>query len=218
LLIVGDDEPTDDGGTDTDGDGVDVPSQRVPLVRRDRTDTSWTTDGSVPTISIGDMEIPLFGPFWSGSWALFNLIMTIIGIAFAVMTGLRMYSKWKRHEDEFDPESIDYDSLEDEERKRKEENRKKRRLIYLLASVGTAVVAAIVFIITQDMRLPMVFVDIWTLLHIVLLVVGIAASVLAARRLRNDDDEEPDDLVDILGIMDKDGRFIKDGADNVALT
>ena len=145
---------------------------------------------------IGDTEIPLFAPLGAGAWALFNLILSVIGVVFAALAGVRTYLRKRRLEDDelkyMDDEYIYTDDEREahEEALEEEERRRKRRQIWLIVSIVAAVIAVILFIITQDMRMPMVFVDLWTPVHVVLLVIGIIACLLAIRRIRRDDDEE----------------------------
>jgi preprotein translocase subunit SecG len=64
-----------------------------------------------------------------------------------------------------------------------EEPKKYRfRKLMLIVSWVLAAIAIILFIITQDMRSPMSFIDIWTLAHVGLLLLEIIAVVFVIRR------------------------------------
>lgn len=76
------------------------------------------------------------------------------------MYALLKYVTRKRKEEKEEDREVVLDTDEQEEKK-------KRRRWYIL-SVVSAVVSVIVFILTEDMRLPMVWVDRWTFLMIVL--------------------------------------------------
>jgi len=58
-----------------------------------------------------------------------------------------------------------------------------------------AIISIILFILTQDMRLPMVLVDWMTVIHAVLLVGGLVCYVIAFTGI-NDEEGEDDDQFD----------------------
>lgn len=91
------------------------------------------------------------------SWALINLIATILTIILSLIL-LIMYFINKRKEDD--------------------EIQIKNKPIKRMISVVVAILTAIVFLITEDMSLPMVLIDQWTLLMIILLVIQIIITIL----------------------------------------
>ena len=95
------------------------------------------------------------------SWALINLIATILTIVLALIL-LIMYFINKRKEND--------------------EIRIKNKTIRRIISVVVAILTAIVFLITEDMSLPMVLIDQWTLLMIILLVIQIIITILCKHK------------------------------------
>jgi len=68
----------------------------------------------------------------------------------------------------------------------------KKRLVWRIAIGVLAVIAIILFILTEDIRLPMVFVDRWTIFHVIIMLVQIVATILAVRKkdITEEDTEE----------------------------
>ena len=95
------------------------------------------------------------------SWALINLIATILTIILSLIL-LIMYFINKRKEDD--------------------EIQIKNKPIKRMISIIVAIVTAIIFLITEDMSLPMVLIDQWTLLMIVLLVIQIIITILCKHK------------------------------------
>ncbi len=62
-------------------------------------------------------------------------------------------------------------------------------LPWRLLAIVTAIVSLIVFILTEDMRLPMVLIDAWTMLMVVLSIVQIV-FLIVARVTSSQTDEE----------------------------
>ena len=123
--------------------------------------------------SIPDAATPLAGGI--GAWALVNLICTILAGLGAIIAAFRR----KEEEDE------DADRAEDEE-----DNRGKKMFAAKTAGILTAIAAVIVFILTEDMTLPMIMIDKWTLLMVIMLAVQIIAAVMNKKAAKVEEDEE----------------------------
>lgn len=123
--------------------------------------------------SIPDAATPLAGGI--GAWALVNLICTILTGLGAIIAAFRR----KEEEDE------DADRAEDEE-----DNRGKKMFAAKTAGILTAIAAVIVFILTEDMTLPMIMIDKWTLLMVIMLAVQIIAAVMNKKAAEVEEDEE----------------------------
>ncbi|MCL2149474.1 MAG: PLDc N-terminal domain-containing protein [Dehalococcoidia bacterium] len=72
----------------------------------------------------------------------------------------------------------------DEDRYGTEE--KKTRLIWLVIAVVLAIIGFIVFFFTEDVSLPIRFVDIWTIANAVIFIAGIISVILAFKREEKD--------------------------------
>ena len=121
---------------------------------------------------IEDEEVPLAGPL--GAWALWNLILSIAGAALAIMLGIRVLIKRKQRKEEGQSEEND-------------EEQKRSRLPLMLAVPLLAIVAFIIFFLTQDMSQPMIMIDWWTLAHAGLFLGGILSYIFAYKREKHDD-------------------------------
>ena len=159
---------------------VEIPDEDVPL-----------DPGPAPedeAIVIPDEDVPLYrGP--GGSWALWNLILSIAGAILALMMGIRVLLKKRRDDkdEEDDAKATAAKARDDDE----EEEKKKGRLLLILAIPLLAIVAFIIFILTQDMRLPMEMVDWWTFAHAIIFLGGLLSYLFAYKK--EEDDEEDDD-------------------------
>ena len=120
-----------------------------------------------------------------GAWALWNLILSIAGAVLALMMGIRVLMKKRQNRDDEANQEYAGDYRSEEEQKEK-----RGRLILIFAIPILAIIAIIIFILTQDMRLPMIMVDWWTLAHLLLFVAGVLCYIFAYKRERDEDDDE----------------------------
>jgi uncharacterized repeat protein (TIGR02543 family) len=95
--------------------------------------------------------VPLYAPKDFGAWALLDLVLAALGV---VLLAITLFNHGQRRKQEGRLEELGYQVGED---------RANRRLPLLLASAVMAIVGVIVFVLTQDMSLPMVLVDKWTI-------------------------------------------------------
>ena len=96
-----------------------------------------------------------------GSWALINLIATLLVFLIAIILLVVAFVN-KRKEDE--------------------ELQIKNKMIGRIISIIVAVITGFIFLITEDMSLPMVLVDKWTLLMIILLIVQLIIMILCKHK------------------------------------
>ncbi|MDR0309649.1 MAG: hypothetical protein LBH88_02685, partial [Candidatus Methanoplasma sp.] len=102
-----------------------------------------------------------------GGWALLNLIFALIGIIIAVAAVICRARKDDGGDDgTSEQKSVYYP----------------RSFAWLAVSVAVAVAGIVFFLITEDMREPMVFVDKWTIINAILFIIAVVAAVLAFRR------------------------------------
>lgn len=149
------------------------------------TTTSTTSGSSQPvggrqgggnTINIGGASIPLIGG--NAHWALVNLILTVVGMLVALITLIAFFVRKKE------------DTEEDENGEEVVVQEYKKHGGLKVLSALVAIVSVIVFIITENMRLPMAFVDKWTILMAILFVGQLLVTIIGRRRKKEDDDEE----------------------------
>lgn len=117
--------------------------------------------------------------------ALINLILTIVTTLLSILLLIGYIGKKKKAlEDE------DGNVVLDENGKEVMEYEKNKKGLWRLISIIPALIAIIVFIFTEDMTLPMIFVDKWTILHVVIALVQVVVMVLCKKRKDENDEDE----------------------------
>ena len=130
-----------------------------------------------PTPELEDIEdpgTPTTG--YTSAWALVNLICAILTVIFSVVLLIGLAGKKTKTE-----EAENGDEVEKEIKKKK---------FWRFFSIVPALAAVIVFLLTEDMRLPMVFVDRWTLLMVIIGLVQALVMVFAKKTKKDPDEEE----------------------------
>lgn len=145
-----------------------------------------------PEEVIDDGTTPLAGK--ENSWALVNLILTVVGMIVAVVLFVGIFINKKKTE-----KTKFYKDNNDVVYSQEEQNRKSKSMIWRILAIVTAVVSLIVFIITEDMSLPMAMTDKWTLLMVILLAFeGLFTAIMyITRNNKKDDDIEKQDALPI---------------------
>ncbi len=93
-------------------------------------------------------------------WALINLIAAIGSVLFGL---LLLLSKNKKDNDNEDEDATD------------EEGTQKRNKVWKVVSLVDAIIAVVVFVLTENMKQPMVLVDKWTMLMILFTLISIVS-------------------------------------------
>ena len=144
-----------------------IKNNAVPTTFKNDTTPIINTDNAIPTTNtdnttstiIEDKGSPKASP--KGAWALINLIATI----FAILIGL--LDLFRKNE--------------------KEEKRHGR--FWKAVGIILAVVMVIIFILTENIFLPMILVDKWTLLMIILLIIAIINIFIVKKKCEENEDE-----------------------------
>lgn len=152
----------------------EIEDEETPLASNE---TPEEPEAPAQNIEIEDEETPLAAP---GAWALLNLILSILTVAVSVILLAGYFFGKKKGKEEEDKIQEYQDDEEQEELKRK-------GLVRIL-SILPAVVSVIFFILTEDMRNPMIFADRWTLWMLVFAVAN-GALLLLSKKTRKDDDD-----------------------------
>ena len=148
-----------------------------PEINQDPPGTDPTGPGTLgDPIEIRDPDVPLAN---MRAWALLNLILGIITVITGALMSISLIKKPKEDEDEKEQVRSNEDTEEEDKK------RKKSKLLGIIP----AVVAVITFLLTEDMRNPMVFVDKWT----ILMAIYAVAELLLAYFTRNKKDEEKEE-------------------------
>ncbi len=132
--------------------------------------------------TVGEGGIPLFG-FDKICWALLNLIMMIGSIILSVIMVFRLMGKSKKSKETNSDESYEYQKSQ----------RKHNDVMGIIAAL-TGVLSLIAFLLTENIRLPLVFIDEWTLLMAVLLGVQLFAIHFFNKKKR-EQTTEPNELM-----------------------
>ncbi len=155
----------DDGGDD-DLPPVDEETEEVEEI-----DEEETPEVGGDEEEIVEEETPEVGG--KRAWALINLIATVLGAVLAIVLLASKHQK-----------------TEEDEENAEEETEYTRRRKWKVISTITAIVSVIVFVLTENMRLPMVLVDKWTLLMVVFFIINAACLYMGRRFHEEDKDDE----------------------------
>ena len=118
-------------------------------------DTSRSTD----EIEISTMDLPLSNV--SGNWALVNLITVIINFILALI----LFITWlHNHNNEDDSVKI--------------KHRTPLRILSLLVALGSI----ILFMLTENVKLPMVYIDNWTIVMVIIMIVQIVLMIFSKHK------------------------------------
>jgi Mg2+/citrate symporter len=114
-------------------------------------------------------------------WAFVNLVVNVVGLILAIVVVVCMLLRRKRKEQKCkqqrcvkDQTMEMYDEVETQQ--------KQRRTLWLFVAVVMGIAGIIVFLLTEDMRNPMVMVDKWTIVNVILFIVEIIAVALIFKR------------------------------------
>ncbi len=113
------------------------------------------------------------------SWALVNLICVII----TILTALAMLISFifKKNEE---------NENEEEKAENEEEQQEYRRNKAKVLGIIPAVASVIIFILTEDMRNPMVLTDRYTILMIVIVILNLILAILSGNKKEREEEEE----------------------------
>ena len=129
-------------------------------------------------------ETPL-APMAGGAWALVNLILMLLTVLASLLLligylGKKKYAK----EDEYG------NALHDANGNEIIDYTRNKKGFWRVASLIPAVAAVIAFVLTENMRLPMIMVDRWTLLMVIIAVVQLIVAVLCKKKKEYEEDED----------------------------
>ena len=133
-------------------------------------------------------------------WAPVNLMLAIAGALLAAITSIRTLLRKRSEDDDEDADDCVVDEAKSEtesEAKNETENEAepakkqlaKYRPIWILTSLITGIAGIIVFILTEDTKLPIVFVDKWTIVNAIILIAGIMSCIYVKKSTESEDAE-----------------------------
>ena len=154
---------------------VVVPPEQTPQVEPAPVPEPVPAPTPEPPVTIEPTTPPLAN---IAAWALLNLILTIVTVIIMLLLLITYFVKKKDdREDEYD-----YDQ--------ESEQKVRKHLVFRLLTIATTVVAIILFIMTEDMSLPMGLYDNWTIWHVVITAVTVLLAILSRKKYEKNDYKE----------------------------
>lgn len=138
-----------------------------------------------PVADIADGNVPAGSLGVQGAWSLLSLMMAVAGVVISIPLAITLFRRKKR--DEAVDENGRAIPAEGEEQP---EEKRRSRLLKVLAIVA-GLLAAILFLILDNLSLPMVFINQWTLWVAIPFIAQLALTVIQffAKRKVDDDNE-----------------------------
>ncbi len=133
------------------------------------------------TLDIGDTEVPLAD--FGGSWSLVDLLLTVVTglMSISLLIGYFVNKKAK----EEDEENAHAQRSEDEDN-----TRLKRKGGFRLFSIIPMIGAIVLFILTQDLTLPMTLFDNWTIFFAIVTLIQVLTMILSRKKRVEDEEDE----------------------------
>lgn len=155
-----------------------APAQEQPQVQEKETDTIAKAE------TINDIRIPLAKT--EETWAVVNLICTVVTIVVSlILVILGWYNRWRRRNIELDEKYYnDYQFW------------LRNKIIFRIVNILIAIISIVVFILTENIFLKLVFIDRFTPLMVVLAILAIGVAFFSKYVIKEyypyDDDEDED--------------------------
>jgi uncharacterized repeat protein (TIGR02543 family) len=140
-------------------DLIEEPESTGPRVVDQSKLAEISTEQGIPTLGIGDSGVPLFGPEGYGCWALADLLFAAAGLILLLLAIPRALL-------------------------RRRSGDLRIRIGFAIGAVALAVISATAFLGTQDLSMPMVMLDNWSILSTITLGAEIACIRLALPKVK----------------------------------
>ena len=169
--------------------GSEVTPQDTPTTAEVQTPTTTITEQKTPQTAPKKTETIKNDPTPEAAgkayWALINLICAAVTVVLAIFA---LLSKHKKEEDAKEDEDTDAQTVMSTEEDEEDPEISKRHRIWKVVGAVDAIVAVIVFFLTENMSLPMALTDKWTVLMVVFALISVVTTVLAKKWHKKDDD------------------------------
>ena len=156
-----------DGGNDGDGGTGRTTGRTTP---------TGTIDDPTPPTTIIDPTSPTAG---TGFWALINLICAVLTALLSLVL-LGLYFTRRKHQQDGDDDGEETESTI------------KKKGVARVLSLIPAIGGIILFILTEDMDLPMRLVDKWTIWMALILLVNVVIAIASKKKKKEEDEDEED--------------------------
>ncbi len=138
-------------------------------------------------LEIGNTVIPLAS--FGGSWALLNLLLAVATALLCVSLLVSYFVRKKHPRKEQEQEKAQEHTHANTDHS---DSHTKRKGILRIGSLVVALIAVILFILTQDMSLPMAVMDEWTLWMLVIFVVQLMITILSRKKAVKNEEKKPE--------------------------
>ena len=169
--------------------GPEVTPQDTPTTAEVQTPTTTITEQKTPQTAPKKTETIKNDPTPEAAgkayWALINLICAAVTVVLAIFA---LLSKHKKEEDAKEDEDTDAQTVMSTEEDEEDPEISKRHRIWKVVGAVDAIVAVIVFFLTENMSLPMALTDKWTVLMVVFALISVVTTVFAKKWHKKDDD------------------------------
>ncbi|MGN0705063.1 MAG: hypothetical protein ACI4KK_00490, partial [Lentihominibacter sp.] len=118
-----------------------------------------------------------------GAWALLNLLLSLLACIMSIALIITYFMKKREDEEE---QNADYAASGDEE-----ERKLKKKGLWRVISIAWAILMLIVFFLTEDMSLPMIWVDKWTILMVVMTIIQAGIMFMSRKKYEDEDEDNP---------------------------
>jgi uncharacterized repeat protein (TIGR02543 family) len=154
---------TSDATTTTDDAEVEIVAEEIP--DESAPQSSAPEPAPLPdTETVQPEQVPKAAG-GSAAWALINLLLTIVTGIIMLMLLITYFVNRRKEEEDSDYEySV------------------KKRWPLRMLTIMTTIIAVILFVFTEDMRLPMIFTDQYTLWHIVITAATLLLAILSVKK------------------------------------
>lgn len=167
-----------------------VPNEPGPLPGGPSTPDDPTLPSMPDTSEIKGVKVPLGGVAVFNTWSLLSLLMSVVGVIVSIAL---LASMIKRKKDLYDEEERAADKTGRLEELEEEEKKKRKKISRTkIFAVLAAIVTAILFLILDDLTLPMAWINKWTLFVAIPFVIHVVTLIVlfVKNRKHNDDDED----------------------------
>jgi len=164
----------------------DIIEEEEPPLEVEDTDIQ---DQEIPRIVLGNESIPLFPPIGKSSWALLNLLLCVLGAAYAIVTVIRALLRRKSEKKE-EQNTYKLELVTNAQKASEEKEEKKLRHGWLVVAIIMGIIGVLLFVLTQDMRSPMTLMDWWTIAHVLIFAAEVIAVVFTFKKKKEDEKEE----------------------------
>ncbi|MDD6979682.1 MAG: DUF3784 domain-containing protein, partial [Firmicutes bacterium] len=158
-------------GNGDGGNGGTAATDNTPAPAADN--TAQIEDQETPKANL-DLEK-------DGAWALLNLLLSLLACIMSIALIITYFMKKREDEEE---QNADYAASGDEE-----ERKIKKKGLWRIISIAWAILMLIVFFLTEDMSLPMIWVDKWTILMVVMTIIQAGIMFMSRKKYEEEDED-----------------------------